>query len=388
MFVMRLQSKYLQSTYAVVTDLWFNDARQFVAWLGNKNVSFASALGSGEVPSEWTSLGGIMFTLLILFSVVYLLHDTFAKAREYYLDHITDPAFWRSAMNITYSENTVALIRSQAFVGGVFPKHVHLAVIILGIVLSCSVIGFGTIGIATLLYAILQLGILPALTEHGAISGSQDRPSFFPRLGRWLLPARSEGRAAATEVSHAPAHPKAPAERKASRAPAVTQALANLGAADRQYQSPEYWLHRVEDERRLPPANDPLVLISFASEDQDWIDLLRAFLDPQLEQLRNPDGRSYQLWNFSDAKRGTTPGDEFPEVVAEKMWSCRVALVLLSKHYFRSDYCRQIELPFLMWRREHHSLLCVPAQAGRSRSKGCVCRIQASDAAGFARRHH
>jgi hypothetical protein len=80
MFVMRLQAKYLQSDYAIVTDLWFSDIRQFVAWLGDKSVTFGSTFKSEEVPSEWTSLGGITFTLLILFSVVYLLHDTFAKA--------------------------------------------------------------------------------------------------------------------------------------------------------------------------------------------------------------------------------------------------------------------------------------------------------------------
>ena len=128
--------------------------------------------------------------------------------------------------------------------------------------------------------------------------------------------------------------------------------------------SPEYWLHRAAYERKLVPKADPLVLISYASEDQRWINELRSFLDLSLELLRDPDGRNYQLWSYSDTKRGTSPGDEFPEVVAEKMWHCRVALLVLSTDYFQSKYCRQIELPFLLWRREYQGLLCIPVRLG------------------------
>jgi TIR domain len=129
-------------------------------------------------------------------------------------------------------------------------------------------------------------------------------------------------------------------------------------------ETPEYWLRRVTVERKLSPGDEPLVLVSFASEDQLWIDELHAFLEPRLDQLRDIDQRPYQLWNFSDAKRGTTPGDEFPEIVAEKMWRCRAAIIVFSRDYFRSQYCRRIELPFLMWRWEHHKLMCLPVKLG------------------------
>jgi hypothetical protein len=129
-------------------------------------------------------------------------------------------------------------------------------------------------------------------------------------------------------------------------------------------QSPEYWINRVAKERSLRPADQPLILISFSSQDQKWVDDLRAFLDPRLEFLQDTDGQPYQLWNFSDAKRGTSPGDEFPEIVAEKMWRCRAALLVLSSSYFKSNYCRSIELPFLMWRRENHKLMCLPLKLG------------------------
>jgi hypothetical protein len=41
-----------------------------------------------------------------------------------------------------------------------------------------------------------------------------------------------------------------------------------------------------------------------------------------------------------------------------------VAIVVLSKAYFTSRFCRQIELPLLMWRRKHHGLFCIPLRLG------------------------
>jgi hypothetical protein len=137
-----------------------------------------------------------------------------------------------------------------------------------------------------------------------------------------------------------------------------------LASPDFPRTSPEYWLNRVGVERKLAPGDQPLVLISFASEDQEWVDHLRAFLDPKIELLHDAHNAPYRLWNFSDVLRGTAPGDEFPEIVAEKMWRCQTALILMSSDYFRSSYCRSIELPFLMWRRDRHQLLCLPIRIG------------------------
>jgi hypothetical protein len=143
----------------------------------------------------------------------------------------------------------------------------------------------------------------------------------------------------------------------------ATPPVADGATADEARTKPEYWLERVE-ERRLNPGAKPLVLISFASEDQEWVDELHKFLEPRVAGLNDPEGHSYQVWSFSDAKRGTTPGQEFPEIIAEKMWSCRAAIVLLSSDYFQSWYCRRIELPFLMWRWAHQNLPCLPVRLG------------------------
>jgi hypothetical protein len=125
-----------------------------------------------------------------------------------------------------------------------------------------------------------------------------------------------------------------------------------------------YWLHRVAVERQLSPGDEPLVIVSFASEDQAWVDELHTFLEPRLDELRDIGDRPYLLWNFAHAKRGTMPGDEFPEIVAEKMWRCRAAIILLSRDYFKSSYCKEVELPFLMWRRYRHEMMCLPVKLG------------------------
>jgi hypothetical protein len=36
----------------------------------------------------------------------------------------------------------------------------------------------------------------------------------------------------------------------------------------------------------------------------------------------------------------------------------------LSANYFKSDYCKVIELPFLLWRRDQHGLMCLPVKLG------------------------
>jgi hypothetical protein len=190
--------------------------------------------------------------------------------------------------------------------------------------------------------------LIAAIDGHLQIRNIEGKP-MPGATGAALPPAPLA--AAQTVEAACPAAPAAPI------APAIDKL-----AYDRTM--PEYWLHHVAVDRKLAQGDAPLVVVSYASEDLCWVDDLQAFIDPKIEQLRDPSGQAYQLWQFSDARRGTAPGDEFPTVVAEKMWRCRVALIVLSKDYFSSRYCRQIELPFLMWRREHHGLLCMPLRLG------------------------
>jgi len=176
-------------------------------------------------------------------------------------------------------------------------------------------------------------------------------------IGRSLEAERPAAAAAVVRQHEAPTRDAAPAAGAASP---------DSSAAPSSYErtTPEYWLHRVTAQRRLDAGDQPLVIVSYASEDQKWVEDLRAYLDPRIELLQDPMHQEYRLWNFADIERGTRPGDEFPEIVAEKMWRCRAALILLSRDYFKSQYCKIIELPFLMWRREHHGLMCLPVRLG------------------------
>jgi hypothetical protein len=141
-------------------------------------------------------------------------------------------------------------------------------------------------------------------------------------------------------------------------------------AAEHDRRRPEYWLDRVVNVRRLKPGDEPMVFVSYASPDHTWISDLHKFLKPTIAELNDADGRPYYLWNFSDINRGTVPGDEFPEIVAERMWRCRAAIIILSADYVASQYCKNIELPFLMWRWEHHKLMRLPLKIGTVPVKG------------------
>ena len=102
-----------------------------------------------------------MFTLLALLLCVYLLYDTFAKARQYYLENVTSPR-WRGQVRITYNEKEKEAIRLQPFLTVVFPHYIHLTIVLVGIVVSAIFIGHGIIFIGTFSYAVVVFVILPA----------------------------------------------------------------------------------------------------------------------------------------------------------------------------------------------------------------------------------
>ena len=222
---------------------------------------------------------------------------------------------------------------------------------------------------------------LPRAVElPDSLKGFVSRPAIEVDLGRNFSTHMAE--LIAVIDRHLPAEPPngaeavgPPAPRPGTptgRTPAATTAAPPLPGAvqtaiaqvldDRA--TPEYWIHDVDVERRLSPGDAPLIMVSYANEDLEWVTDLQAFIDPKIEHLRDPGGDAYRLWQFSDGPGAAALGDEFPSIIAEKMWRCRVAIVVLSKAYFASRFCRQIELPFLMWRREHQGLFCIPLRLG------------------------
>lgn len=151
---------YLESDkHSYVSHLAFSD---LLYWSGRLDTLPGPRIDTtSSVPSGWTALLEIAFTLLSLFAVSYLLYDTFEKARQYYLDNVGKLS-WRSSMRIADSTEEIAAIRRQPFLTTVFPNYVHMGVIVAGIVLSCLVIGYGSILLATALYAVLVFIVWPA----------------------------------------------------------------------------------------------------------------------------------------------------------------------------------------------------------------------------------
>ena len=157
-FMMRLQAAYLQSNYPIVTNLLFADV---LSWFGQLPANVANGKASTAiVPSAWTSLVEMIFTLLILFACCLFLYNTFERAKQYYLENIEDRE-WRKMMRIDHSKQQTEAIRRQPFMATVFPMYIHFGFVVAGVVASAVFIGHGIIPLLTLAYLVLAFMILP-----------------------------------------------------------------------------------------------------------------------------------------------------------------------------------------------------------------------------------
>jgi hypothetical protein len=171
---MRTQAEYLQSKYTLITGLWFSDVASAFHWLRG-DAETAGSSRAFHIPSEWTSFAELFFTLFMLFIVVYLVYCAFDKARGYYLEHIHS-AGWQDSMDIQFSREEVEEVRSRTFLNSVVPHHFDMGVVLTGEVLSYAFIGVGSIGIVTLMYALLRIVVVLTRTGPSRIAaGKADR---------------------------------------------------------------------------------------------------------------------------------------------------------------------------------------------------------------------
>lgn len=111
------------------------------------------------------------------------------------------------------------------------------------------------------------------------------------------------------------------------------------------------WLRYCASTSDWSQGDEPNVMISYSVEDSYYKDQLRMHLAPALAKIRdNKLSRSFEIWDFARRGSGVHIGQHFPTEVAERMWRCRAAVIVLSPNYINSDYCFNIELPFLLWR--------------------------------------
>lgn len=156
-FMMRLQAIYLASGYLIVTDLIFSDVW---GWLGRPPQNVADAAG-GTIPSAWTGMLEIVFTLLILFACCLSLFNAFERAKQYYLDNIDDLK-WRKLMRVNHAPDSTEFVRRLPFLKTVFPMYAPFGFVVGGIVASAVFIGYSSIALVTLLYFVVTFMIVPA----------------------------------------------------------------------------------------------------------------------------------------------------------------------------------------------------------------------------------
>jgi hypothetical protein len=167
---MRTQAEYLQSHYALITDLWFSDVISAFNWLRGHAMALEPPR-SFHIPSEWTSFAELCFTLFTLFVAIFFVYCAFDKARRYYLEHINS-ADWRDSMNIQLDREAVEEVRSSTFFSSVVPRHIDMGVILAGEVLSYIFIGYGSIGIVTIMYAVARLVIVLTKKSRQGLASS------------------------------------------------------------------------------------------------------------------------------------------------------------------------------------------------------------------------
>ncbi|MCA3555334.1 MAG: toll/interleukin-1 receptor domain-containing protein, partial [Aestuariivirga sp.] len=117
------------------------------------------------------------------------------------------------------------------------------------------------------------------------------------------------------------------------------------------------WLDRCDKHEEWVSGGSPMVMISYSHGDRVWVDHAQNFIGDVFRHgdlLCSETGEPYKLWDFAGKGTGTRLGQHFPTEVAQKMWECRAAIIIFSQSYVNSPFCRDIELPFLLWRRRHH----------------------------------
>jgi len=187
-FMMRLQAVYLESSYSIVTDLLLKDV---LTWIGQPPVVGAYGnSGTATVPSAWTGLVEMLFTLLILFVSCLFLYNTFERAKQYYLDNIENQK-WREMMRIDHSKRQTDAIRRQPFLTTVFPMYIHFGVVVAGVAASGVFIGHGIIPLLTLAYIDLVFIIFPGFSGPLRITDRRWTTEFRRRADRHRL-GRSE----------------------------------------------------------------------------------------------------------------------------------------------------------------------------------------------------
>ncbi len=80
------------------------------------------------------------------------------------------------------------------------------------------------------------------------------------------------------------------------------------------------------------------VFVSYSHKDKEWMELFRDMLSPLI------DAEKISFWSDEHI----TPGQQWEKEIDKAMKSAKVAVLLVSLNFLKSDFIKNIELPYLL----------------------------------------
>ncbi len=101
----------------------------------------------------------------------------------------------------------------------------------------------------------------------------------------------------------------------------------------------------------------PTIFISYSHKDRHWLERLDTFLAPVKRTAE------ITIWNDTQ----TPPGADWRREIETHLQTCDAAILIITAHFFASDFIDEQELPPLLDAAERRGVEILPLIAGHSR---------------------
>ncbi len=98
----------------------------------------------------------------------------------------------------------------------------------------------------------------------------------------------------------------------------------------------------------MPSISKPLIFISYSHLDEDWLDYARDHLKTA--------AHGFEIWD----DRRMVGGARWEKEIAEALSTCRVCILLVSRHFLNSDYINRVEMRTVLERAEKEGVHIYP----------------------------
>lgn len=99
------------------------------------------------------------------------------------------------------------------------------------------------------------------------------------------------------------------------------------------------------------------VFVSYSRQDRKWVDELLVRLKPLIRES------DFEVWEDSRIR----PGSDFMAEIESAIFGCRVALLVVSAHFFASDFIARDEIPKILVQAESKGIKILPLIVGHCR---------------------